>query len=88
VGAGLSYVGKRLGEARTQVQADTGATPFELPAYTTARLMAHWRPNERWRLSLGIDNLFDKTYYPDSYTRFWVTPGAPRTITLGLEAKL
>jgi iron complex outermembrane receptor protein len=87
-GAGLSYVGKRLGEPRTQAQANAGATAFELPAYATTRLQAHWRPNERWRFSLGIENLFDKTYYPDSYSRLWVTPGTPRTLTLGLEAKL
>jgi iron complex outermembrane receptor protein len=85
VGGGLSHVGKRLGEARTQ--SDTRPA-FELPAYTTAKLLAYWRIDKRWRVSLDVDNLFDRTHYTGSYNRVWVTPGAPRTVTLGLQATL
>ena len=39
------------------------------------------------RLTLDVDNLFDKTYYTSSYSRLWVTPGTARTVTVGLQAK-
>ncbi len=78
LGGGLSYVGERAGDARDS---------FELPAYTTAKLLAFWRVGERLRLSLDVDNLFDREYYASAYDRWWVTPGTPRTITLGMQAK-
>lgn len=77
-GAGTTYVGKRGGNSLDS---------FELPSYTTVRSMAYWKPNKTLRFSLDIDNLFDKTYYASSYDVYWVTPGAPRTVTLGMQAK-
>jgi iron complex outermembrane receptor protein len=38
-------------------------------------------------MTLDVDNLFDKTYYTSSFSRLWVTPGAARTVTVGLQAK-
>jgi iron complex outermembrane recepter protein len=87
VGGGFTYSGKRLGESRTQEQADSATPSFELPQYTVAKLAAYWRVNPTLRLSLDIDNLFDKTYYPNSYQRTWVSPGSPRTVMLGMQAK-
>lgn len=78
VGGGATHMGRRLGE--------TG-TDFELPAYTTAKLVAYWRATPTLRLSLDVDNLFDTTYYTSSYSRLWVTPGAPRSFMLGVQAK-
>ena len=76
---GFTHVGKRLGQ--------TG-TAFELPAYTTAKLVASWRLSPTLRLSLDVDNLFDTTYYSSSYSRVWVTPGTARNLSLGLQVKL
>ncbi|MDQ0003901.1 iron complex outermembrane receptor protein [Variovorax boronicumulans] len=87
IGGGVTHVGRRLGEARTQAEARAGKPAFDLPAYTTAKLVAYWRINPTLRLTLDVDNLFDKTYYASSYSRVWVTPGTPRTVTLGLQAK-
>lgn len=87
IGGGLTHMGRRLGEARTQVEAAAGRATFELPAYTTAKLVAFWRLNQTLRLSLDVDNLFDKTYYTSSYSRLWVAPGTARSVTLGLQAK-
>lgn len=87
VGGGVTYSGARLGEARTQAQANAGTPAFDLPAYTLAKLVAYWRVSSNLRLSLDIDNLFDKTYYTNSFQRTWVAVGAPRTITLGVQAK-
>ena len=87
IGGGLTYVGKRLGQARTQAPADQATPAFELPSYTTAKLVGYWRINQTVRLSLDVDNLFDKTYYTNSFSRVWVSPGSPRSVTLGLQAK-
>ncbi|GIZ53319.1 TonB-dependent siderophore receptor [Noviherbaspirillum aridicola] len=87
IGGGLAYSGRRLGEARTRAQAGSGEDAFELPSHTTARLAAYWRITPALRLSLDVDNLFDRTWYASSYQRTWVTPGAPRTVVLGLQAK-
>ncbi|HEV2612951.1 MAG TPA: TonB-dependent siderophore receptor [Noviherbaspirillum sp.] len=87
LGGGFTYSGKRLGEARTRLQAALGTPSFDLPAYTVAKIAAYWRYSPTLRFSLDIDNVFDKTYYNNSFQRTWVTPGAPRTITLGMQAK-
>ena len=78
IGAGLTHVGERSGNALDS---------FSLPAYTTARLMTYWKPSKNLRLSLDVENLFDKTYYASSYDVYWVTPGTPRTLTLGLQTR-
>ena len=87
IGGGVTRVGKRLGQARTQAEADAGKAAFDLPGYTTAKLVAYWRISPTLRLTLDVDNLFDKTYYTSSYSRLWVTPGTARTVTVGLQAK-
>jgi iron complex outermembrane receptor protein len=79
VGGGLTHVGDRVGQA--------GDPSFLLPAYTTAKLVAHWRLNSTLRLTLDVDNLFDETYYTSSFSRVWVTPGTARSATLGLQAR-
>ena len=77
-GAGLAYVGERCGD----VAASSG---FTLPGYTTARLMAAYAPDKRWRIALDVDNLFDRRYYASSYSRLWVAPGSTRTATATLS---
>jgi iron complex outermembrane receptor protein len=69
VGGGVTYSTKRPGEARTQAQALAGTARFDLPAYSVARLVAHWQLAPRLRLSLDVDNLFDRHYYASSYQR-------------------
>lgn len=87
IGGGLTHMGARLGQARTQAEANAGTPAFELPAYTTAKLVAYWRASPTLRWTLDVDNLFDTTYYTSSYSRLWVTPGTARSFTLGLQAK-
>jgi len=87
IGGGITHMGKRLGQAYTQNEATAGIPAFDLPAYTTAKLVSHWRISPTLRMTLDVDNVFDKTHYTSSYSRLWVTPGATRTITLGLLAK-
>jgi iron complex outermembrane receptor protein len=87
IGGGFTHVGRRLGQARTQAEAAAGSPAFELPAYTTAKLVAYWRLSPMLRLTLDVDNLFDKDHYTSSYSRLWITPGMARTLTVGLQAK-
>lgn len=87
IGAGVSYTGKRLGEVRTQQQANTGHVAFELPGYTVARLVAHLQLSPRTRLTLDIDNLFDRAYYTSAFQSTWVSPGPARGLVLGLQTK-
>jgi iron complex outermembrane receptor protein len=87
IGGGMTHVGKRLGQARTQAEADAATPAFDLPSYTTAKLVAYWRINPTMRVTLDVDNLFDTTYYASSYSRLWVAPGTARTLTVGLQAK-
>jgi iron complex outermembrane receptor protein len=73
LGAGVNYVGKRLGE--------TG-TAFELPGYVIARLMATYEPTDNVKLTADVTNLFDKEFYTASYSRQWIAPGAPRAFNV------
>lgn len=77
-GAGLVHVGKRAGDV-------AASTAFTLPAYTTARLNASYAASRKLRLSLNIDNLFDKVYYASSYSQLWVAPGPARSAMLTLD---
>jgi iron complex outermembrane receptor protein len=87
VGGGVTHVGERLGQARTQADAAAGRPAFELPSYTTARLVAWWRLTPSLRLTLDVDNLFDTVYYTSSFSRVWITPGMPRMVTAGIQGR-
>jgi iron complex outermembrane receptor protein len=71
----------------SQSEANAGTQAFELPAYTTVKLVGYLRLSKTLRFTLDIHNLFDKTFYTSSYSRVWVTPGTARTITVGMQAK-
>jgi len=76
IGGRVNYVGKRLGE--------TGAN-FYLPAYTLVGLFASYDLTDKAKLSFDVNNLFDKVYYPSSYSRLWIAPGSPRTYMIKLS---
>jgi len=73
LGGGVNYVGKRLGETGTN---------FVLPDYTLVKAFAAYAPNATWKLSAEVNNLFNKTYFPASYSRLWILPGTPRTFAV------
>ncbi|HWW70879.1 MAG TPA: TonB-dependent receptor, partial [Duganella sp.] len=75
LGGGLNYVGERNGDVAI-------SSTFRLPSYTTAKLVSSYSPTSKLRLSLDVDNLFDKTYYPSSYQQTWVAAGEERRVTL------
>ncbi len=87
IGGGVTYSGARLGQSRTAADATAGRPEFDLPAYALAKIVAYWRVTPTLRLSLDIDNVFDRTYYTNSFQSTWVSPGTPRTFTVGMQAK-
>jgi iron complex outermembrane receptor protein len=81
LGGGFNHVGERNGDVAV-------SSTFKLPAYTTAKLVSSYSPTKKLRISLDIDNLFDKVYYPSSYQQTWVAPGEDRRVTLKVQYKL
>lgn len=79
LGAAFTYVGDRSGEA---------GKSFELPAYHTVDLLAHYKASDNLTVGLNLNNLFDEKYYERSYSNYWVTPGEPRNFTVSLTLNL
>jgi len=69
LGGGVLYTDERAGW--------TGFD-FQLPDYTTVRLFGQLEPVPGLTLRVDVDNLFDETYYTNSFADVWVEPGAPR----------
>ncbi|KTB69225.1 TonB-dependent receptor [Pseudomonas fluorescens] len=79
LGAAFTYVGDRSGEA---------GTDFELPAYHTVDLLAHYKATDNVTVGLNLNNLFDEKYYERSYSNYWISPGEPRNLTVSLTLNL
>jgi iron complex outermembrane receptor protein len=80
IGGGVNYVGERLGSVDAN-------NDFTLPAYTTVKLVSSYDVSKQLRVSLNIDNLFNKAYYASSYSDLWVFPGSERNVTLTARYK-
>lgn len=78
LGGGVQHTGGRLGETATQ---------FFLPAYTLARGFARLDIGDRYELFAEVTNLFNATYYTNSFAQLWVQPGQPRAATLAARVK-
>jgi iron complex outermembrane receptor protein len=74
IGGGVNYVGERLGSVDLN-------DAFTLPAYTVFKLVSSYTVNKHLRLSLDVDNLFNKAHYTNSYSSLWVYPGTERKFT-------
>lgn len=70
IGAGLSHVGKRVG--------DPFGTAYRLPGYRIARADVSFALNERFNVRFDLENIFDTYYIANSYADVWTMPGAPR----------
>jgi iron complex outermembrane receptor protein len=79
VGAAVLHVSSRLGEV---------GTTFQLPAYTTVRLFGSYALTDNIEASVVVNNLFDETYFVNSYARLWIMPGAPCTALATLKLRL
>ena len=79
LGAAFTYVGDRSGEA---------GSDFELPAYHTVDLLAHYKASDNVTVGLNLNNVFDEKYFERSYSNYWVNPGEPRNFTVSLTLTL
>ena len=70
IGGGMLHVGERNGEV---------GGDFDLPDYTIFRLFGQVEVVENLAIRVDVENLFDETYYTDSFANVWVQPGAPTT---------
>ncbi|ATG58259.1 MULTISPECIES: TonB-dependent siderophore receptor [Pseudoalteromonas] len=77
-GGGLLHVGKRNGFF---------GTDFELPSYTTARVFVNYDVTDAIGITAEINNLFDETYYTNSFADAWVQPGTPRNVKFSASYK-
>jgi iron complex outermembrane receptor protein len=79
LGGGLLHVGERSGEFTTD---------FKLPAYTVARAFVACELTKATTLRLDVDNLFNETYYTNSFSALWVQPGTPRSVRVSASFRL
>ena len=78
LGAGMNFVGERLGEVATQ---------FELPDYTLARIFADYSISNAVSVRADVDNLFDETYYTNSFSSLWIQPVTPRSYRVSVNMR-
>ncbi|POA78133.1 TonB-dependent siderophore receptor [Pseudomonas sp. DP16D-R1] len=79
LGAAFTHVGDRSGEA---------GSDFELPAYHTVDLLAHYKASDNVTVGLNLNNIFDEKYFERSYSNYWVNLGEPRNFTVSLTLTL
>jgi len=69
VGSGAQHVGGRLGQV---------ASTFMLPAYTVWRAFTTVEVRGNISVKAELDNVFNTTYYSNSFSSLWLQPGSPR----------
>jgi len=67
---------------RTSITSD-----FEMPSYSTVDLFLRWRVRENLNLTLNLNNVFDKEYYPRGRSPSSIVPGEPLNFKLTLNQK-
>ncbi len=78
LGGGVQYISERLGA--------TG-TSFMLPAYTLARLFASVEVTQNIEVFADVTNLFNTTYYTNSFNDLWVQPSMPRAGSVAVRLR-
>jgi iron complex outermembrane receptor protein len=75
-GAGAHYVGERAGNPEND---------FDLPGYTVADAFATYETKldgQKVKLQLNVKNLFDRTYYSSAVSRYFVSMGDARQVSV------
>lgn len=80
LGAGLGILN------RSEMYAGIDNTVI-LPRYTRADAAVFFSLTERVRLQVNVENLFDNTYYINAQSNTNITPGFPRAVRVGLNAR-
>jgi catecholate siderophore receptor len=58
-----------------------------LPGYTRADAAIYYTLNEHWRVQANIENVFDIRYFLNADSNTNISPGAPRSVKLNLNAR-
>jgi catecholate siderophore receptor len=58
-----------------------------LPSFTRADAAVFFTPNEKIRVQLNVQNLFDEEYYSFAHNNNNITPGSPRSALLTLTTR-
>ena len=66
---------------------EAGSSLLNIPSYTTARVFIDVDVTESIGMRAEVDNLFDETYYTNSFADAWVQPGTPRSVRLSATFK-
>ena len=61
------------------------ATNTKLPGYTRVDAAAFYTFDEKTRVQLNVENLFDKKYYLNAHNNNNITPGSPRAFRVSLN---
>ena len=77
VGLGVIYQSEMFASADNLV---------ELPGFTRVDAGVYYTPNERMRLQLFVENLFDERYYPNAHNNNNITPGSPPAVRVAVTA--
>ena len=77
LGFTMNYVDDRLGE--------TIDPSYRLPEYTLFNVFGSYQLNDKTKLTMNIDNLFDEKHYVSSYHKWWTTPGSPTSYNVGVR---
>lgn len=59
-----------------------------LPGYTDVQAAAFFTINERCLLQVNVENALDRTYHLNADSNTNISPGSPRAIRLGFQARL
>ena len=77
VGLGIVY------QAEMFAAADNAVT---LPDFTRVDAAVFYSLNDRFRIQLNVENLFDEEYYPNAHNNNNITPGSPLAVRAGVTA--
>lgn len=75
------WPGATAGLGLRHVSTQVGALPFTLPSYTVADASLTVT-GDQWRITAGIKNLFDRTYYDGAINANVVSPALPRNFAV------
>jgi catecholate siderophore receptor len=79
-GAGLGVI------YRGSIDAST-SNSVTLPGFTRFDGALYYQVNKNLTLQVNLENIFDKPYFASAHNDNNITPGAPRAIRIGLNAK-
>jgi|GEM_PF-1987636 len=82
VGGGMRAVSSSTTNLVSQSSPNLVAT---LPGYAEFDLMASYKIDPKWKVSLNLNNIFDRRYYESATSYTWLYPGAPFNAVLRVK---